>query len=44
MADKFKSWVWTDGDRATRLADKYNRLFNNLAPRKFDGKHLTFPA
>lgn len=44
MADKFKSWVWTDGDRATRLADKYNRLFNNLAPRKFDGKHLTFPG
>lgn len=44
MADKFKSWVWTDGDRASRLADKYNRLFNNLAPRKFDGKHLTFPG
>lgn len=44
IADRFKSWVWTDGPRATRLAEKYNRLFNNLAPRKFDGSHLTFPG
>lgn len=44
ISDRFKTWIWTDGPRATRLVEKYNRMFNNLAPRKFDGKHLTFPG
>lgn len=44
IADRFKSWIWTDGPRAQRLTEKYNRSFNNLAPRKFDGSHLTFPG
>jgi len=44
IKDKFKGWVWTDTDRSTELVEKYNRQFNNLAPRRFDGSHLTLPG
>ena len=39
----FTQWVWTDPDRADRLARIYNDQFNNLVPRHFDGRHLTLP-
>ena len=39
----FTAWVWTDPDRADRLARIYNDQFNNLVPRHFDGRHLTLP-
>lgn len=39
----FMQWVWTDPDRADRLARIYNDQFNNLVPRHFDGRHLTLP-
>lgn len=44
IADKFRSWVWTDGKRTTRLLELYNTQFNNIAPRSFNGDHLTFPG
>jgi len=44
IKDKFKSWIWTDTDRAAVLVDTYNRRFNNIAPRRFDGSHLTLPG
>jgi N12 class adenine-specific DNA methylase/adenine-specific DNA methylase len=37
----FSDWVWTDPDRTDRLARLYNDRFNNLVPRRFDGRHLT---
>ena len=40
----FTQWVWTDPDRADRLARIYNDRFNNLVPRHFDGAHLTLPG
>jgi N12 class adenine-specific DNA methylase len=40
----FADWVWTDADRADRLAQIYNDRFNNLVPRHFDGSHLTLPG
>jgi N12 class adenine-specific DNA methylase/adenine-specific DNA methylase len=40
----FEQWVWTDPDRADRLARVYNDRFNNLVPRHFDGRHLTLPG
>jgi N12 class adenine-specific DNA methylase/adenine-specific DNA methylase len=39
----FTQWVWTDPDRADRLARIYNDRFNNLVPRHFDGRHLILP-
>lgn len=44
IKDKFRSWVWTDSERAADLVDIYNRRFNNIAPRRFDGSHLTLPG
>jgi len=44
LKDRFRSWVWEDGDRAARLARDYNDRFNNLRLRTFDGSHLTFPG
>jgi N12 class adenine-specific DNA methylase len=44
IKDKFKSWIWTDSERAATLVDIYNRRFNNIAGRRFDGSHLTLPG
>ena len=44
MRKEFSSWVWRDMERSTELLDLYNRKYNNLAPRKFDGSHLTLPG
>ena len=40
IRDKFKSWVWTDSDRAADLVEAYNLRYNNLAPRRFDDQAL----
>ena len=40
----FEDWVWTDPERAERLARIYNDRFNNLVPRHFDGSHLQLPG
>ncbi|MCZ7497444.1 DEAD/DEAH box helicase family protein (plasmid) [Aminobacter sp. SR38] len=44
MRQAFQNWVWSDPDRADRLARVYNDRFNNIAPRKFDGSHLKLPG
>jgi N12 class adenine-specific DNA methylase len=44
IKDAFTTWIWTDPDRTDRLARVYNDRFNNLVPRRFDGRHLTLPG
>ncbi|MGH6783049.1 MAG: hypothetical protein ACREBP_00305, partial [Sphingomicrobium sp.] len=44
IEEKFRSWVWTDAQRAERLSGIYNTTFNNIAPRSFNGDHMTFPG
>lgn len=44
IKEKFKSWVWTDTDRAADLVEAYNDRYNTLAPRVFDGSHLSLPG
>ncbi len=44
IRDRFKSWVWTDSERAADVVDLYNQRYNNIAPRRFDGSHLTLPG
>jgi N12 class adenine-specific DNA methylase/adenine-specific DNA methylase len=41
---EFERWVWSDPERADRLARIYNTAFNNIAPRRFDGSHLQLPG
>lgn len=44
MRGRFKNWVWEDTGRAKGLLDLWNSTKNNIAPRKFDGSHLTTPG
>ncbi|MPR11135.1 Eco57I restriction-modification methylase domain-containing protein [Microvirga tunisiensis] len=44
MREAFGKWIWTDAERAERLVLYYNENFNNIAPRHFDGSHLTLPG
>lgn len=44
MRDRFSTWLWTDPKRTERLVGYYNDNFNNIAPRQFDGSHLTLPG
>ncbi len=44
MREAFSRWIWTDTKRADRLVNYYNEHFNNIAPRQFDGSHLTLPG
>ncbi|MFM1975254.1 MAG: hypothetical protein RL145_100, partial [Pseudomonadota bacterium] len=44
IKNKFKSWIWTDSERATELVESYNNRYNNIAPRRFDGSHMTLPG
>ena len=37
-------WAFADPDRAQKLEAIFNRTYNNLVPRKFDGTHLTLPG
>ena len=40
----FEVWLWEDPERAERLANLYNRLYNIYARPHFDGAHLTLPG
>jgi N12 class adenine-specific DNA methylase len=44
MHAAFNRWIWSDTNRADRLVNHYNDNFNNIAPRQFDGSHLTLPG
>ena len=44
MREAFSRWIWTDTKRADRLVNYYNEHFNNIAPRQYDGSHLTLPG
>lgn len=41
---QFAEWLWSDADRAERLANLYNEHYNCYVDREFDGSHLTFPG
>ncbi|MBR6013548.1 MAG: DEAD/DEAH box helicase family protein [Selenomonadaceae bacterium] len=40
----FTKWIFADEKRRNRLVAYYNRHFNNIRPREFDGSHLIFPG
>lgn len=42
LKEKFNDWIFADPDRREYLVEKYNRLFNSVRPRTYDGSHLTF--
>jgi len=40
----FTKWIFEDESRRERLVAYYNRHFNNIRPREYDGSHLIFPG
>ena len=44
MISEFRSWVWTDPPRKSRLQSAYCRKYGNIRQRKFDGSFLEFPG
>lgn len=44
IKEKFKNWIFEDSERRKILEDIYNRQFNSIVDREFDGSHLTFPG
>jgi N12 class adenine-specific DNA methylase len=44
LYERFRSWIWEDSYRAADIIEITNRKFYNLAPRFFNGSHLTLPV
>jgi N12 class adenine-specific DNA methylase/adenine-specific DNA methylase len=44
LKDRFAEWIWQDDERRERLVAFYNKEFNNLRLRAFNGDHLTLPG
>ena len=44
IRDAFQRWIFEDKERRDRLVNYYNRHFNNIVPRKYDGSCLRFPG
>ena len=42
LKSKFKEWIFSDPDRRKRLEDKYNRQFNAIVPREYNGSLFSF--
>ncbi len=38
----FDNWIWQDDERRADLTSYYNKNFNNVVLRKYDGSHLVF--
>lgn len=44
LGTRFASWVWEEPRRASRLAERYNELFNSVVIPVHDGSHLSLPG
>lgn len=44
ISERFATWVWEDTERAGRLVEHYNELFNSTVLPVYDGSHLSFPG
>lgn len=44
IKENFNNWIWKDPQRREELTQIYNRLFNSIKPREYNGDHLEFPG
>ena len=42
IKEAFKEWIFRDMDRREDLVQTYNRMFNSIRPREYDGSHIRF--
>jgi len=43
IKEKFKEWIFQDADRRDNVVDIYNRKFNRIRLRTYDGSNLILP-
>jgi len=43
LKEKFKTWIFEDSERRDVIVNLYNKQFNRIRLREFDGSHLTLP-
>ena len=44
VEQEWRDWLWSDEKRSKELSKIFNENFYGTVPRRFDGKHLTFPG
>jgi N12 class adenine-specific DNA methylase len=44
MKEEWKRWLWSDPDRANKVARIFNDKLNRTVGRKYDGEHLSLPG
>ena len=44
IKESFNNWIWKDPQRREELTQIYNRLYNSIRPREYNGDHLDFPG
>lgn len=44
ITEAFRNWIFKDPIRRNELVDLYNRQFNCIKPREYDGSAMTFPG
>lgn len=42
IKEAFQNWIFKDPERRTDLCATYNRMFNSMRPREYDGQHINF--
>lgn len=42
IKEAFRNWIFQDADRRFDLCSTYNRLYNSVVPRSYDGSHIVF--
>ena len=42
MEGAFHDWIFKDPERRADLCAVYNRMFNSIRPREYDGQHINF--
>jgi len=44
IREAFKNWIFAEPERRADLVETYNKLFNSIRPREYEGAHLNFPG
>ena len=42
ICEAFRNWIFKDPERRADLCATYNRLFNSIRPREYNGDHIQF--
>ena len=43
ITEEFRKWIWQDEDRIWEVEEAYNRMFDDLKRKNYDGSKMSFP-